>query len=80
MRYVAQILAVGLPSLERYILLVLKLVGIICKCFQGRTVHWIFMLIPCWWLSAKVAEGRANKSATGKKKEAAKAPGKAAPP
>lgn len=58
----------------------IKLVDIICKCFQGRIVHWIFMLMPCPWPSAKVAEGRVIKSAIGKKKVEEKAPGKAAPP
>lgn len=36
------------------------------------------MLIPSRWLSAKLAEGSAIKSATGKKKVEGKAPGKAA--
>lgn len=68
----------GLSFTRGVCLRILKLVGIKCKCFHGRAVRRIFTLIPSWWLSAKVAERSAIKSATGKKKVEAKAPGKAA--
>lgn len=38
------------------------------------------MPMSCWWLTAKVAEGRAIKFVTGNKNVEAKAPGKAALP